>query len=213
MQDVSDFKCPFISKNEIWDRAEDFRTQYWPEITLPIDTEKVVEKRLKLNIEPLPGLFAELGIDAFLRTDLTGIVVDQESFLDDKFANRLRFSFAHELGHFYLHPETYRGLEISTVLEWKAYMTNIPEKEYRFLEYQANEFAGRLLVPSDRLIEDLDICVNQIISSDLKEYLAKDPEAVLSRISPALCKPFGVSYAVIEKRVEREGLWPPKTEQ
>ncbi len=186
MQDVSDFKCPFISKNEIWERAEDFRTKYWPEITLPIDTEKVVEKRLRLNIEPKLGLFPELGIDAFPRTDLTGIVVDQESFLDDKFANRLRFSFAHELGHFYLHQGIYKGFEISTVLEWKTYMTSIPEKEYRFLEYQANEFAGRLLVPRDRLIEDLDICVKQIISSDLMEYLVKDPEAVLSRISPAL---------------------------
>jgi len=210
MQDISDFKCPFISKNEIWERAEDFRTQYWPESTLPIDIERVVEKRMGLNIEPMPGLFAELGIDAFLRTDLTGIVVDQESFLDNKFANRLRFSFTHELGHFYLHQEIYKGLEILTVLEWKTYMTSIPEKEYRFLEYQANELAGRFLVPRNRLIEELDICVKQLISKDLKEYLIKDPEAVLSRISPALCKPFGVSYAVIEKRVEREGLWPPK---
>lgn len=213
MQDVSDFKCPFISKHEIWERVEDFRTQYWKENTLPVDIEKVVEKGMGLHIEPMPGLFAELGIDAFLRTDLTGIVVDQESFLDDKFANRLRFSFAHELGHFYLHQGIYKEFEISTVLKWKTYMTNIPEKEYRFLEYQANEFAGRFLVPCDRLIEVLDICVKQIISSDLKDYLVKDPEAVLSRISPALCKPFGVSYAVIEKRVEREGLWPPTTDQ
>jgi len=44
MQDVSDFKCPFISKHEIWERVEDFRTQYWKENTLPVDIEKVVEK-------------------------------------------------------------------------------------------------------------------------------------------------------------------------
>jgi hypothetical protein len=37
----------------------------------------------------------------------------------------------------------------------------------------------------------------------------KDPDAVLSRISPTLCKPFGVSTEVIETRVKREGLWPP----
>ena len=41
-------------------------------------------------------------------------------------------------------------------------------------------------------------------------FLKKDPDAVLSRISPTLCKPFGVSTEVIETRVKREGLWSTK---
>ena len=28
-----------------------------------------------------------------------------------------------------------------------------------------------------------------------------------------LCKPFGVSTEVVERRVKREGLWPSKVEQ
>jgi len=45
--------------------------------------------------------------------------------------------------------------------------------------------------------------------SNLIAFLKMDPDAVLSRVSPMLCKPFGVSTEVIEKRVKREGLWPP----
>jgi hypothetical protein len=46
--------------------------------------------------------------------------------------------------------------------------------------------------------------------NNLVPFLKMDPDAVLSRISPMLCKPFGVSTDVIERRVKREGLWPPK---
>jgi hypothetical protein len=43
----------------------------------------------------------------------------------------------------------------------------------------------------------------------LMQLLEVEPEAVLSRVSPTLCKPFGVSTDVIETRARREGLWPP----
>jgi hypothetical protein len=45
--------------------------------------------------------------------------------------------------------------------------------------------------------------------NNLMEFLKVDPYAVLSRISPQLAKPFGVSTDVIETRVRREDLWPP----
>jgi hypothetical protein len=45
--------------------------------------------------------------------------------------------------------------------------------------------------------------------NNLIPFLKIDPDAVLSRISPTLSKPFGVSTEVIERRVKREGLWPP----
>ncbi len=44
---------------------------------------------------------------------------------------------------------------------------------------------------------------------DFEQYLENDPDAVLSRISPKLCRPFGVSTSVIETRAKREGFWPP----
>lgn len=97
------------------------------------------------------------------------------------------------------------------VLEkWRNFILNVPEKEYSGFEWQANEFAGRLLVPYPELKNELDKAVKIIQESKLEQYLESDPDAVLSRISPALCKPFGVLSVVIETRVKREGFWPPK---
>ena len=83
------------------------------------------------------------------------------------------------------------------------------DKEYRNFEWQANEFAGRLLVPRERLIVEVKKIYKIIEDSGIQQYLADDPGAVLSRVSPVHCKPFGVSENVIEIRVEREDLWPP----
>ena len=81
--------------------------------------------------------------------------------------------------------------------------------EYRSFEYQANEFAGRLLVPREDLIHEIGKTVETLKCNNMLEYLKGDPYAVLSGISPQLAKPFGVSTDVIETRVKREDLWPP----
>ena len=41
MEDISRFKCPYIPKDQIWQAAENFRDEFWPESTLPVDIEKM----------------------------------------------------------------------------------------------------------------------------------------------------------------------------
>jgi hypothetical protein len=210
MQEISEFKCPYIKKEQIWQEAENFRANFWPENTLPVNIETIVENRLKLDIEPEHDLLSELDIDAYLRVDLTGIIVDYNCYMNEKYINRLRFSFAHKLGHFFLHKDVYASFSIRDVSTWKDFMANIPDREYGFFEYQANEFAGRVLVPREKLIVELKNCIQKVKEIGLLDLVMTDPGAVLSSISPTLCKPFGVSDQVIERRVERDGLWPPK---
>ena len=205
----SEFKCKWIEPKELWEVADQVRKEYWPENKLPIDTEKIVEFRLRLDIEPIHDLLSTIDIDAFLKTDLTGIVVDYDCYMNEKFSNRMRFSFAHELGHFFLHKHIYTRLDITSPQEWKKFIINLPEHEYRSFEYQANEFAGRLLVPHAELAVEVNKANVIIKENDLAPFLITNPDAVLPRISPTLCKPFGVSTDVIEIRVKREGLWPP----
>jgi hypothetical protein len=66
-------------------------------------------------------------------------------------------------------------------------------------------------VPYSELETEMEKVAEILKENDLIPFLKMDPDAVLSRISPMLCKPFGVSTEVIERRVKREGLWPPKT--
>ena len=210
MEDYSDFRCPWVSIKDIWHKAEGFRSGYWPEDTLPIDREKIVERKVGLEIVPEQDMLQERDIDAYLKVDLTGVVVDYDSFMEDRFSTRMRFSYAHEIGHYVLHKEVYAQLPITDPEEWMNFVLTVPEKEYRFLEYQANEFAGRLLVPRSKLIEEVEKSVELIKATGLENHLSEDPTSVLGNISTALGKPFGVSFKVIERRVEREKLWPPE---
>ena len=208
--DYAEFSCRWIDKKEIWKLADEVRQKYWPEATLPVNAEKIVEFRLKLLIDPKHNLFSEIDMDAYLKRDLTGVVVDYDFYMNEKFSNRMRFSFAHELGHLFLHKYILSLIDFESPEEWRNFILNVPEKEYSGFEWQANEFAGRLLVPYPELMTEFDKILKMIEENNLNQYLENDPDAVLSRISPALCKPFGVSTVVIETRVKREGLWPPK---
>lgn len=209
----NDFKCQWIDKEDIWERADKFRAEYWPEQSLPVNIEQIVEFRLKLDIVPLHNLQSDNDMDACLKLDLSGIVVDYDRYMNTRYANRMRFSFAHEIGHFLLHKHIYNDYkrQIVSPEEWKSFIVEMSDIEYRSFEWQANEFAGRLLVPVEGLDSILsEACTMLKNDKKLTDYLARDPDAVLSRISPQLCKPFGVSEEAIEKRVKREGLWPPK---
>jgi hypothetical protein len=207
--DYSEFKCKWIEPASLWNIADEARIKYCPEATLPIDAEGIVELRLRLDIEPIENLLSAIDIDAYLKRDLSGIVVDDDCYMNDKFANRMRFSFAHELGHLFLHKDLYLKFGVISPGDWKDFILNVPENEYRSFEWQANEFAGRLLVPYPELEVEMKKVGEILEENNLLTFLSKDPDAVLSRISPMLCKPFGISTEVLEKRVKREGLWPP----
>lgn len=85
MQYISKFKCPYITKEQIWLGAENFRSEYWPEDTYPVNMEMIIENRLRLNIEPEHDLMGDLDIDAWLRVDLTGIIVDYNCDMNEKY--------------------------------------------------------------------------------------------------------------------------------
>ncbi|MFA5757416.1 MAG: ImmA/IrrE family metallo-endopeptidase [Smithellaceae bacterium] len=208
--DVSEFKCKWINKSDLWSIVDDFRQKYWPENSLPVDIEKIAEFRLNLLPEPKHDLFSSTEMDAYLKTDLTAIVVDYDFYMNDKYANRMRFSFAHEVGHFFLHQNVLSALDLIDPVAWKNFILDLPEDEYSNFEWQANEFAGRLLVPHSDLVTAVEEAVNIIKENHLADYLENDPDAVLSRVAPTICKPFSISTDIIKMRVSREGLWPPK---
>lgn len=208
MEDISNFKCPFLDKLEMWTKADNFRKEYWPENTLPIDMEQIIEMKMGIFIEPIPDLRREHDIDAFLKRDYSGVVVDLESFMEDRFQNRFRFSLAHEIGHLILHRNLFEKYPIRSIEEWGLFITEIPDDQYRYIEYQANEFAGRLLVPGNVLMKEVENCVDLIKDPELIEFLKKSPEAIFPSISPMISRVFGVSDEVIQLRFTREEIGP-----
>jgi Zn-dependent peptidase ImmA (M78 family) len=208
--DPADFKCRRLDRKIIWSIAEDVRQKYWWESTVPVDMEKIIESRLKLFIQPEHFIRRETDMDAYLTIDRQGIVVDHDMFMDERYLNRLRFSFAHELGHYFLHEYAYKDDLFQSIAEWQSFLMCVSDFDYGNFEWQANEFAGRLLVPRDELVRELEKAVNYVRENNLSEYLKAEPKAVLASISPMISKKFGVSDTVIETRAEREMLWPPE---
>jgi hypothetical protein len=99
--DYSEFKCKWIEPTSLWNIADEARNKYWPEATLPVDAEGIVEFRLRLDIEPIKNLLSTIDIDAYLKRDLSGIAVDYDCYMKDKFANRMRFLICTRTGSFF----------------------------------------------------------------------------------------------------------------
>jgi hypothetical protein len=182
MRDYSKLRCRFIKKEEIRKISEEFRNAYWKSSLLPIDMESIIERGLRLDIVPHHGISRLDKIDAYLKSDLTGIVVDITQYMDPqgRYENRLRFSFAHEIGHFVLHKYIYQEFCIDTPEEYYDFVMNFPEPEYRSFEWQANEFAGSLLVPRTRLLEEIAQCKCKIRpTSNTNSTLYRTPSPIV----------------------------------
>jgi len=205
--DPASFKAPFISPEQAWKEADRIRDSYWPSGQVPVEVEKILWP-LTLRLEPIPFLKESGDVDALLRSDLSAIMVDQHEYMNDRMQNRVRFSIAHELGHFILHKDIYREIAYTSVEEWIDFVQTVPEHQYSFIEFHAYEFAGRLLVPVERLKKELR---SAIIEADKAGFTGWDefPDPAKEYVANRLSRVFGVSGQVIEKRFDREKLWPP----
>jgi Zn-dependent peptidase ImmA (M78 family) len=175
---------------------------------VPVDVEKILW-RFKLDLVPLPSLKEDDDVDALLLGDLTAIVIDQKYYMDNRKQTRVRFSIAHELGHFILHKGIYQEIAYASEEEWIEFVQTLPEDQYSFIEFHANEFAGRLLVPVERLKQELKSAIAQADKAGITAW-DQFPYAGKEYVATRLSRVFGVSSEVIEKRFDREKLWPPK---
>ena len=172
---------PFVGNAEIKRKADKFREKYWGE-KIPVKIEGVIEIKLRIKIIPIPDLFKLCSVDSQISSDFSSIWVDQESYLNDE-TNRLYFSLAHEFGHFVLHKELFSSFAIKSIEDVVSFINNIPEKQYSFLETQANKF----VLPR----KFLSIARREII----ERYKLKsvDEKMVNSYIADSIAKKFEVS--------------------
>jgi Zn-dependent peptidase ImmA (M78 family) len=199
--DFSKLTIPFISDEAIRQRADEFREQCWGK-KLPIDIELIVERNLNILIIPIPDLRYHAHTEAFLSGDLKEIVYDPQTS-----EVRTRFSIAHEVGHFVLHKEIIAKLRPTSYEDWKEIQQTIPDAFWGRVEYQAREFAGRLLVPRELIIAELK-ALQPLIEQARVAIPDLEIPAIKEHISPKLAKRFHVSDEVIERRMTAENLSP-----
>jgi hypothetical protein len=209
LNDPRKFKAPYNPKERIWQEADKLRAAHPAGRELPVKVLDLAEFDLHLELVPLEGLREQLDIDALLMGNLKSILVDKRAFMSPRLEYRLRFSVAHEIGHLILHRDIYGGLQHATATEWFDYISAIPDVEYGWVEWQAYEFAGRLLVPPAALRTEFQHAVQTAQSAGYTDWLAAD-ETALDYIATRIAPKLGVSVEVIAKRLRVEKLWPPR---
>lgn len=193
-----DFSVPFIHVNEIEQHVTLVLDKYWDN-KLPIDIELICEK-MDINLIPIPGLKSLSSTDGFLPRSLNEIYWDPNVV-----EVRVRFTVAHELGHFILHKNLISDLNFSSIEEWKDFCSNIHSLERNKAESQANIFAAKILVPKDLLVQEI-INMKSEISTALKALHNNDSELLLEYVCIPIAKIFKVSEETIKYRILNEEI-------
>lgn len=196
-------EVPYLDDEKIKKIANDFRIEFWSN-SIPVEMEDIIELKLKMNIAQSLGLKYLHGIDMLIMSNFESIYVDNDNYLDDTQKNRLRFSYAHEIGHFVLHKDIYRKFEIKNVEDLcVAQKKESYQKNIKRIDFQADIFAGHLLIPEERLklernqiLESLNAKLSSKIKSISKETLNQLLASQLSII-------FGVSYMAMFIALDR----------
>jgi len=196
---------PRLTRNFIQQKAEEFRKNYVsPTDLVPVPIIEIVE--LKLGIQPIPkaGLKNRIDIDGFLTNDLKNICVDLDVYMDERQINRIRFTFAHEVGHLILHENEIRQCDFRTEEDWIHFHEDFLKDDLNWFEQHAYEFAGRLLVPKEELIREIKSRKNKI--DEYRSIIGDGEEMLIEAISRLICDKFKVSWMVIQKRIRIENV-------
>lgn len=197
-----------LTQDKIREEAEQFRKDHIFTTDLPVDIEHVVEAALGIRIIPIKNLQKQCDMEGFISKDFSSIYVDEFLYTDDRYYKRVRFTIAHEIGHYVLHRSTIDNQKFSNEEEWITFRIGINEETLGWIETQASEFAGRLLVPVESLVEEFRTKRAGILKKN-SSWSTKpiDNEDMISMVAPLICKRFDVSSEVIEKRLRKEHIF------
>ena len=194
-----------LSNLYIRSQADKFRGKYLsPPDTIPVPIEDIVEFDLRLELIPKAFIKQTIDLDGFLSRDLKTIFIDTE-LMSERNVNRYRFTLAHEVGHYVLHSKEIQESEYRTPTEWSKMREEMDEEDLNWFEQQAYEFAGRLLVPRNKLIEALESQREKI-----EKFKASFPDSnneIIEAIARVICSKFQVSPDVMERRIRKENVW------
>ncbi len=188
---------PYINKATIKNMADSFRRNYWDNI-IPVDIEKIIDVKLRIDIILTPNLEKLCNADALISSDWQSIFIDEARFNDEKYQNCLRFSLAHEIGHFILHKDVYTSFNIFSFEDFYQFIEDIPGDQYSYLETQANKFASYLLVPREKLSGTRNDILNKFKKSEEINFSQVDVLLLNSYLARPISKIFGVSAEAME---------------
>ena len=159
-------------------------------LKLPIDIEGII-KYLNIKLSKNPN-FKKIKLDGMIT------IKNQEpeiwiNPMKTQFEGRIRFTLAHELGHFMLHiaPDNNLGKDISIEDNEVSYNR---DDNWDHIEMEANNFASQLLMPSS------------MITEETKKILQENPNLSKDEIVEKLASIFAVSNLAMKYRLKKMGV-------
>jgi Zn-dependent peptidase ImmA (M78 family) len=202
---LSSLQPPWLTWENVREKAEEFRKSYvHPVDTVPVPIIEIVEFDIRLYPIPICGLLEENDIDGFLAKDLKNICIDKDIYENPRKENRLRFTYAHEVGHYVLHNKEIQLCKFRTPEDWKRFREDFDEEGLYWFEQQAYEFAGRLLVPLGPLKKEIGD-----LGQKIKEYRrlgGGDEDKITHAVARSICRKFFVSEEVVARRIKSEKI-------
>lgn len=198
MKNQKQIRAPFLEVSKIKSKADNFRSKHWGD-SVPIDIENIIDFKLKIKLIPVPSLRYQCDTEAGISSNWKYMYVDKDSYEDERNNSRLRFSLAHEIGHFVLHKDVYQSLGIYTFDDYYEFTVEQSENGCKFhkdVEIQANIFANILLVPRENLYSERERIL-QKNKEKLKDIIPKNKQLVDSYLAKELAPTFDVSEEVL----------------
>jgi hypothetical protein len=195
----------------VWSKIEELRAEYelLQADQTPIDVFTFLEVDLGLDPIPFDDLVAKYRVEAAIKADFSGIYLDAEQYsLMEKGPewklNRLRFTVAHELAHYFLHRNLPQASHFASLPDFAKWTASYGGRKYT-AEQEANEFAGRLLVPETRLgqlFDEFSGPAERLLPNFMESGQLRD------KFSQTVAPRFGVNAQVIAIRLDRDDIWP-----
>jgi hypothetical protein len=174
---------------EVTERIEAEATRIWREtgqVKPPVDTQHII-RHYRINRIPSPHLEDDIEAEFDLRAEPYTLVINTK----DRGHHRIRFTEAHEIGHYALHRYHLEGLFHRGIVHRESKATVVDALNAGSLlapmEIEANAFAAALLMPKEHF------------STHIKEFLSRDCGKFREHLQEQYC----VSQRACELRVNR----------
>lgn len=195
MSRYGDLQVPYIPEAKINHLADSFRKKF-SKSKVPINIEEVIEVSLGIDVIPTPDLKSRCDTDALITSNWESIYVDKKIYMDERYTCRMRFSLAHEIGHYILHRSIWEKIKIGSIEQFYEFHGNFSPEQYGFLETQANKFAAAFLIPKDVLLQERD----KQIAKFRESY--PDQNIPVETMHPYLARPLADIFLVSPQTIE-----------
>lgn len=194
---------PYLRDSYIEEQAGLVLEHYHPSREIPIPIEKIVDNGFRINIDYQNSQTLNLDdVSGFLAYSRNVIYVDE--YECERYPTRYRFTLAHELGHYVLHESYYKDLNLTSLEDFKKWRLNVTDQDIDRLHFQANLFAGLLMVPSKELNEVCNEFIRQ--NTDTVKKFIDSQKVFWEFASKRIAKSFDVSPWVINIRLSNEKI-------